>query len=433
MGLKPSPATVNKVLLPAMRQVVNRPKLASAFFGRDRWGNPFGDERYEDPYPMLERMRADGRVVYRGMYQLWFVLGHDEILRVLNHPNVSSHQQIADLMGARPYSQLREETRAFYLNWMLIQDPPDHGRLRRLVNRAFTVRRIAELETKVEQVSAELITGLRDRTTIEIVDAFNRPLPVNVIAAMLGIPEDRWRWAQELIPQLTRFLNPMEPWTHDEVDDAVAEFRDYTLELADERRADPREDLMTALVHAEDDGDRLTRDELVANAGLLFFAGMDTTSSQLGNALLALEDHPEQRALVRSTPDLWPNAVEELVRFDGPIGLTQRFSTGEVDLGETTIPAGSNIAVMIPSGNRDPERWDDADQLRLDRPDPRPITFGHGAHHCLGHALARMELRIGLRALVEELGDYTIDRDHIVWRRDMALRGPTHLMVTRGT
>lgn len=432
MALKPSPATVNKVLMPAMRQVVNRPKLAKALFGRDRWGNPFGDERYEDPYALLERMRADGNVVYRGIYQLWFVLGHDEIMSVLNHPNVSSHQQIADLMGVRPYSQMQEQTRSFYLNWMLIQDAPDHGRLRRLVNRAFTVRRIGELESEVERVTTDLIADLRGRDSIEMVSEFNRPLPVNVIAAMLGMPEERWTWAQELIPNLTKFLNPFEPWTHDEVDDAVAEFRKYTLELADERRADPRDDLMTALVQAEDDGDRLSQDELVANAGLLFFAGMDTTASQLGNALLALEDHPEQRALVRDNPDLWPNAVDELIRFDGPIGMTQRFATGEVQLGDQTIPSGSNIAVMIPAGNRDPRQWDNPNDLILDRPDPRPLTFGHGAHHCLGHALARMELRIGLRALIEELGDYTIDRDSVVWRRDLAVRGPLEMRITRG-
>ena len=432
MDLRPSPATVNKVLMPVMRQVFTRPKLADALFGRDRWGNPFGDHRYENPYPMLQTMRSEGPVVYRALYQLWFVTGHDEILQVLNHPNVSSRQQIADLMGVHPYSRMREQTRSFYLDWMLIQDAPDHGRLRRLVNRAFTIKRVGELESKVEQVTEELITEMRGQDTIEMVGAFNRPLPVNVIAAMLGMPPDRWKWAQGLVPQLTKFLNPFEPWSCDEIDDAVAEFRDYVLELAEQRRAHPRDDLMSALVEAEDEGDRLTRDELVANAGLLFFAGMDTTASHLGNSLLALEDYPDQRALVRDEPDLWPNAIEELLRYDGPIGMTQRFATAEVEIGGHTIPARSNIAVMIPAGNRDPREWDNADTLVLDRSDPRPITFGHGAHHCLGHALARMELRVGLRALIEELRDYTIDRSSVVWRRDLALRGPNHLMLRRG-
>ncbi len=432
MDLSPSPATVNKVLIPVMRQIFTRPKLANALFGRDRWGNPFGDERYENPYPMLETMRAEGPVVYRGLYQLWFVMGHDEVQEVLNHPGASSRQQFADLMGVRPYSQLREETRSFFLDWMLVQDPPDHGRLRRLVNRAFTVRRVVELESSIAGLADELIAELPASGPIEIVSAFNRRLPVNVIGAMLGMPSERWSWAQALVPRLTQFLNPFERWDHRDVDDAVAEFRSYVLELADLRRAEPADDLITALVQAEDEGDRLTRDELVANVGLLFFAGMDTTSSQLGNALVALADFPDQRSLVRDNPDLWPNAVEELLRYDGPIGLGQRFATSDIELAGQTIPAGSNVAVMVPAGNRDPGRWDRPDQLVLDRPDPRPITFGHGAHHCLGHALARTELRIGLRALVDALGDYTIDRDRIIWRRDMALRGPIQLYLTPG-
>lgn len=432
MDLRPSPATVNRVLIPAMRQVFMRPRLAEAIFGRDRWGNPFGDQRYEDPFPMLTAMRTEGPVVYRALYQIWFVTGHDEILEVLNHPDVSSREQIAGVMGVRPYSRMRDQTRAFYLDWMLIRDAPDHGRLRRLVNRAFTVRRIAEIEPRVEEVANQLMVELRGQDTVEIVGAFNRRLPVNVIAAMVGIPADRWGWAQELVPRLTQFLNPFEPWSHQDVDDAVAEFRDYALELAEQRRRAPRDDLLSALVQATDAGDRLTRDELVANLGLLFFAGMDTTASQLGNALLALEDHPEQRARVRSEPTLWANAVEELLRYDGPIGLTQRYACADLVIGGTTIPAGSNIAVMIPAGNRDPARWADPDELILDRPDPRPITFGHGAHHCLGHALARTELRVGLRALVEEFGDYTIDRETVEWRRDQALRGPTRMVLTRG-
>lgn len=432
MDLKPKPAHVNRVLIPAMRQIFIRPKLGQALFGRSRWGNPFGDQRYADPYPMIEAMRADGPVVYRPLFQMWFVTGHDEVLEALNDPGVSSRRQLVDLMLARPYSKLQQPTRDFYLNWMLLQDPPDHGRLRRLVSRAFTVRRVAELEPKITAVTEELIADMRGVDTIEMVKAFNRPLPISVIAALVGIPRERWRWAENLVGDLTKFINPFEPWTSDQVDGAVQAFRSYVLELSDQRRRQPEDDLLTALVQAEDDGDRLTTDEVVANVGLLFFAGMDTTMSQLGNSLLALERFPDQRRLVRENPDLWPNAVEELLRFDGPLVQTQRYALTDVQIGGHDVPAGSNIAIMISGGNRDPRTYAEPDRLVLDRSDPRPVTFGYGAHHCLGHALARLELRVGLKALIEELGDYTIDHDRVVWRRDLALRGPLQLVVQRG-
>jgi len=419
-------------LLPVLRAIAGRAWLSNALFARDRWGNPFAEEQTVDPFPAVRAMWDDGPVTYRRRYRQWFVVGYDECQIVLNHPAASAGERVDDMLEeVAPFNKLAPQTKSFFRSWMLLRDGTEHARLRRLVSRTFTPRRIAEWEPVVQRAVSELLDDMGDRKSVEIVSAFNRPLPVNVISAIVGIPPDRSEWIGEIVAATATFLDPFNSFDPATIDEAVSEFRTYILGLAEDRVANPQPDLLTALAEAEDEGDRLTEDELVANVGLLVFAGHDTTTHMLGNAMVALAANPAQRRLVREDPELWPNAVEELLRFDTSVATINREVSEVIDLNGTVLPAGSSVSLVLNGANRDPRRWDNPWELQLDRDDPRPLAFGHGRHHCLGHALARMELRIGLEAFVERFGDYTVDTTRAEWRKSVVLRGPVTLHVNR--
>lgn len=423
---------VESFMLPIIRTAAQRPWLSNLMFRRDPWGNPFDPDLVAKPYIYVERMWADGPIVYRKAFRRWFILGYEECQYLANHPGASAGLQIDDFFtDVRPYSRLAPETKDFFRDWMLLRDGDHHARLRNLVSRTFTPRRIAGLEPLIQTAVDDLIDAMGDRSSIEMFAEFNRPLPVNVICMLLGIPAERAEWIGEVVADISTFLDPTSNFSVDRVDDAHRRFREYILDLAHERLVSPQDDLITALAQAEDGDDRLTEDELVANAGLLVFAGHDTTAHMLGNALVALAEHPDQRALVRGKPDLWPNAVEELLRFDSTLIATARQLTEDITIGDVTIPSGAAVSLHLVGANRDRRRYDRPELLQLDRENPRPLSFGHGIHHCLGHSLARTELRIALSSIVERFGDFTIDPDGIDWRLSTTLRGPTRLELTR--
>lgn len=420
-----------QVLLPLVRGVVQRPRLASAFFRFDRWGNPFTEAIFRDPYPSYHKVRADGPVVYRSLYQQWFVSGYDEVREVLGSDKVDVGAQIDVLLDVRPYTGLTEQAAWLFRHFLLMLDPPDHGRLRSLVARAFTPRRVADLEGRIRSLATGALDGLvaSGEDTWEMVEAYNLPLPVNVIAHLLGLPEDRWHWARHNTHRLVQLLDPFQAFDPADVNQAAAEAWEVWGALADERRANPTDDMLTGLVEVEEDGDRLSRDELVVMAAFLMGAGFETTASLLGNATVALAAHPDQRDLLRRSPDLWPNAVEELIRYDTSVRRDPRHTIAPLTVGGVTIPAGANVLLMLDAANHDPRHYDDPDNLRLDRADPRPVSFGYGIHHCLGANLARLELKVGLQCLLEAAGDYTVDPDAVVWKRSATLRGPSRLPI----
>ncbi len=423
---------VEQVLMPAVRELVSRPKLADVLFRFDGWGNPFDPINAVDPFPTWERMRADGAVVHRKLYQQWFVMGYEEARFVLSSDAFITSNQIDVLLDVRPYNKLTTQGQEFMRLWLLLVDPPAHTRLRRLVSRAFTPRRIAELEPKIAKLTDELLEEMGDEPTVEVMSAFCDRLPVAVIAELLGLPRERWDWSQRTTDSMVQLLSPFDRFDIAPINEVIADVHGYWGSLADERLADPQDDLLTALVQAEDEGDRLTRQELVAVIAFLMGAGHETTTNLLGNSIVHMARNPEQRTLVRDNPDLWPNAVEEFIRYDTSVKIAPRATIRDVEVGDQTIPAGQNILVQISAANRDERRFERPNELLLDRTDPSPISFGHGLHHCLGASLARLELRIGLSKFVERFGDYTVVDDDIDWKWSSTLRGPSHLEVTRG-
>ena len=417
------------ILIPALRATATRPWLNRLLFARDPWGNPFADENRADPSAIVARMWEDGPVTNRPFWGRWFVVGHEECLAALTHDGTSAGQDVDALFDAvRPYRRLAPTTKGFFRRWLLLLDGADHHRVRGPMARAFTPRRIAALADGIRDDVDELLAAIERQDEIDLVAAFNRPLPRRTLTRLLGVPTDLGDELGDLAIRLAAFLDPVETFDVDDLDTAVREFHASVGGLVAARRERPGDDLVSEL--AADPATAL--DELVANVGLLLFAGHDTTTGFLGTAALALAEHPDQRALVAEDPDLWENAIEELLRWDPPVGAVLRRVTADLELGTDAIPAGASLSIELWAANRDPRRWDDPWELRLDRPDPRPLAFGFGAHHCVGAALARLQARIALQAMVERLGEFTIDRDRIEWRRSALLRGPTFLPLRPG-
>jgi cytochrome P450 len=332
------------------------------------------------------------------------------------------------LLSVRPYSQLSDPAKAGLRTWVLLSDPPDHTRLRGLVSRTFTPKRIESWEPRITAVANELIETIRAQSNPEVVAAFTTKLPIYVIGEILGLPREKWDWLKTKSDVVATLLDPFLAFDAAAMNGHLAELRTYFQEIAEQRRIEPRDDLISALVHAND-GDALTDDEFVAMVELLLMAGHETTTLMLGNAIVALAAHPEQRELFRTRQELRANAVEELLRFDTSVTTAVRVATREFELGGKTIKKGARVAVLLGAANRDLRRFADANELKLDRENPRPISFGHGIHHCVGAALARMELRIGLGTFVDAFTDYTVDPTTITWKQSGALRGPTILRV----
>lgn len=423
---------IESVAIPLLRQVVARPWLAKLAFRLDPWGNPLEPERVADPMIQAEVIRRDPPVVWKPVYQQWFVTGYDEAREALGSTSAGVANQAEVLLDVRPFTRLSGQARRFVTNLMLLSDPPQHTRLRGLVNRAFTPKQVSSITERMELIVDELIAGLPDGE-VELMAGFAQPFPARVIAEMFGFPVDEFEWLRRVSTSMVKLTDVMVGFDPDEVSDAIAEFSTRILDLAAERLAEPRDDLLTGLAQAEDDGgDRLSDEELVAVAGIILIAGHETTAIMIALSLLALQQHPEQRALIDARPELWPNAVEELLRYDTALRADPRNAIEDFELAGNRIKKGQNILIMNFLANRDLRRWPDADELRLDRDDPVGLSFGHGIHYCLGANLARAELLAALPKLLETLGDYRIDTDRIAWRPSTVLRSIDRFPVIRG-
>ncbi len=306
-------------------------------------------------------------------------------------------------------------------------DPPDHTRLRTLVAKAFTVRRVEQLRPRVRETALQLVTDMKAAgPPVDLVDAFALPLPVAVICELLGVPvADRPRfrvWSDNALS--TSRL------TAEQFVASREEMRDYMRGLIAGHRAEPADDLMTALIEARDQEDRLSELELVDLCVGILVAGHETTASQIPNFIVTLMDHPAALERLRSDASLIPGAVEELLRYV-PLGAGSgfpRYATEDVQVGDVLVRAGEPVVVAVGAANRDPLRFDDADELRVDRPTAAHLGFGHGVHHCLGAALARMELQEALRALLFEWPGLRLAGD-IRWKTEMLVRGPVTMPV----
>jgi cytochrome P450 len=382
-------------------------------------------EGQADPYPHYARMRDEARVS-RTAFGPYVVNGYEECLGVLRDPRlgrgVGIEDTSTDLFGAA--GTRRSEFLDLSQHNMLLSDPPDHTRLRRLVSRSFTPRQVERLRPAVHELVDGLLDILAAMSEVDFMAEFGLPLPMSVIGELVGVPISERAYLQ---PHVRAAAKGIEPVLSDEETEAAIEaitfLGGYFVELLEERRRHPCEDLLTALVQARESDDRLTDDEIASTAILLFAAGFETTTNLLGNGLLALLRHPDQLADWRAHPDIASTAVEELLRFDSPVQFNLRTALEPADLVGEPLARGDRIVVLQGAANHDPARFAGADELDLRRRDNAPLSFGWGIHHCIGAALARMEGEIAFNALLARFDTIELLEDEAHWRPSFTLRG----------
>jgi cytochrome P450 len=394
--------------------------------------NPFEPGFTDDPYPQYARLRA-AAPVYEHPFGFWLLTGYEDVAWLLRAPGLSvEDRNVAPgpMMELRAAMRGDSKPRTDGIS-MLDRDAPDHTRLRRLVTKAFTPRAIAALQPRIEELVDGMLAAAGAQGQADLVEALAFPLPFAVISEMLGTPAADHERIRQLSGTLVRSLEPInDPELVKAIDAADNELADIMLDMIAWKRDHPADDLLTALINAEDGGDVLSDDELMAQTLLLYIAGHETTVNLIAGGVLALLRHPGQLALLREDPALVPAAVEELLRYDSPVHSSRRITLEPVTLRDLTIPAGAFVLAGLASANRDQAFWGpDADELRLTRPNARQhVSFGAGPHHCLGASLARLEATVAIEHLVTRFPGLALDGD-VTWNGRINLRGPAHLPV----
>jgi cytochrome P450 len=396
--------------------------------------NPLDPAFIADPYPTYHRLRTTAPVL-RTPVGFWLATRYDDCALVLHDRRYGKDFAGSTVRRSGPEA-LKEPAVANLARTMLVADPPDHTRLRGLVVKAFTAKRVAEMRPRIEAIVDQLIDRVEAKGRMDLIWDFAHRLPVIVICDMLGIPEEDRQQFFDQSRVNARLLDPV-PMSREEMDRANANSLAvgvYFDSLFERRRREPMDDLTTLLVQAEEAGDRLSPQELRANVGLLFAAGHETTANLIGNGMLALHRNPDQLERLRREPALIPNAIEELLRYDSSVQLSARVAMQETELGGQTIAAGETVVTLLGAANRDPAKFADPDRLDVARRDIRPISFGGGIHFCLGAQLARLEGEIAFASLLRRLPGLELEGiDQPQWRQSFTLRGLQHLPAVWGT
>jgi cytochrome P450 len=389
-----------------------------------------------DPHPTYTRLRNEAPVFWNG--NAWLISRYDDIVTLLNDPRMSSARTDAHYAALPP--EVRAELQPLHhvlSSRMLLSDPPTHTRLKNLVTPAFSARMTTTRRAGMQAVVDRFIDACLAKGEIDAMHDFATPVPSWVIADILGVPQSDQprftRWSEDQVRVYDR------PGTvHDRIEvmrqgqRSMLEMRDYLVEIIDARRRDPRDDLITRLVQAEEEGDRLSRDELVVMIVAILIGGNNSTAHLIGNALLTLLRHPDALARLRAAPELIRPAIEEVLRYESPVQATSRVAKADVEIGGQTIRAGDNVSVLIGSANRDPAAFDDPDEFVIDRHPNRHLTFAHGPHFCLGTSTARALAQAAVLTFVQRCG--TIEsRGEPTLIDGFSFRGPKTLPVAVAT
>ncbi|WP_436495329.1 cytochrome P450 [Actinokineospora sp. HUAS TT18] len=395
--------------------------------------NPFAPGFDQNPYPHYAELRAADAVQEHPL-GFWYVSRFEDVTTLLRSGLSVEPRHLAP----HPVRDEMRKAAAGDGDWrlgglsMLDRDPPDHTRLRGLVAKVFTPRAINALAPNITALVDAALDRMADLGRFDVVDELAFPLPFAVITDMMGMPPTDEARLRELTGTLVRSLEPVvDPELAARIGESDREFARLTADAIAWKRANPADDLLTALIAAEHEGDVLSDDELIAQVGLLYVAGHETTVNLISNGVVALLRNPDQLAALRADPSLIDNAVEELLRYDSPVQLSRRITTSAFELAGREIPAGIFVIAGLASANHDPDFWGpDAGELRLDRPNARHhVSFGAGPHHCLGAALARLEGRIALGRLVERFPNLALDGP-VEWNGRINLRGAAKVPVT---
>ncbi len=391
--------------------------------------NPFLASHRRDPHASWQRLREESPVTWCRGFGAWLLTRYDDCDAVLRDPNFTADRNKTVLVRAiRFLARKNPDFIGLLDSNLLMIDGVDHRRLRGLVSQAFTPRRVAALRPRVEAMVDELLDEVAEEEEIDLVARIAHRVPVVVIAELLGVPvadrENFLRWSTGMVGMLDPLqgsggVAPMR--------DALTSLNAYFRPLLAERREAPRDDLLSAMIAAEDAGEKLAERDVLALASLLLVAGHETTSNLIGNAVVALLQNRGERKRLTDDLSLLPSAVDEFLRFDSPIQMTDRAAIADCEIGGQRIKAGQLVLTALAGANRDPARFEDPHRLDVGRADNRHLAFGHGNHFCLGSQLARLEAEVVLGALLRRFPDFEGPSSPEDWHRSMLLRGPVAL------
>ncbi len=384
--------------------------------------NPFHPARRRDPYPSLREQRERAPVHYSRALRLWILTRHADVQRVLRDPEFSVERRTQLQPFAWMMRGLHPDFVGMVRTNLLMLDPPDHTRIRGLVSKAFTARAVERLRPRIEALVDELLDRAAQLREIDWIGDFAGPLPVRVIAELLGVPlGDRAsfvRWSHDLTALLDPFSGDIR-----QAERSYLALADYFREIFASRRREPRDDLISALLASEEQGSRLSEAEILSVCSLILTAGHETTTHLLGNAVAALLRHPDERKRFCDDPGLARSAVEEFLRFDSPVQFSDRVSTQPVEIAGRRIEAGQLVICHIASANRDPAVFADPERLDLGRRDNSHLAFSYGQHFCLGAQLARAEAQIALSRFVQRFPRFDGDPERGQRHPSVTLRG----------
>ena len=379
----------------------------------------FSDETRDNPFPMFDRLRENDPL-YETNFGYWYVTRYDDVVTLLRDTRLTSGRGVPDSLGVT-----EDPLRGIMDAWMMALDGEAHSRTRRMISRAFTPRSVEGMRPMVTALAERLVGALLERGGGDIIDHLAFPLPMDVTRVLFGV--DSATWDAEVVALFDParlaagggFVQSMEVLTA------------FLADFIPNRKAAAGADLFTALSSPDENGDRLSDHEQVANAVLLLTAGFETTMSLIALTVRDLLLHPDQLELLRADWALTRNAVEEVLRYDPPALFTSRFATVDIEVAGGTIPAGSNVLFSSLAANRDPARYPDPDRFDIRRPDIRPVTFGGGVHNCIGAALARLEAEVAIATLFQAAPDLRLTTDDVVWQADNpSVRRPVRLEVS---
>ena len=385
--------------------------------------SPYDYDIHDDPYPTYARLRAEAPLFRNDELDFWALSRHADVLDAFRNP-----RQLSNRFGVSldPAAYGPEAHRAMSF---LAMDPPRHTRMRSLVSKAFTPRRVSELEGRVRAIALEHIEAALERQTFDFVSEVAGRLPMDVISEMLGVPRADRTEVRRLADLLVHRDEGLFDIPHEGLEAALS-LAGYFGTMVTERRTAPTDDLTSALLHADVDGDRLTDDEVISFLFLMTVAGNETTTKLLANAWYWGWRFPDERARVLADPSLVPNWIEETLRYDTSTQMLLRVTTGEVELLGTLLPDGARVLLLLGSANRDEDAFEHPDRYDLERDTSKLISFGSGRHFCLGAALARLEARVGLSELVTRVADYDIDEGRSERVHSINVRGFAALPTT---
>lgn len=395
----------------------------------------FCEERLQDPYPLFARLRAEDPVHWCAPMKLWLVTRHDLCLAGLKDERFSSNRTDMYVQALPADLKARVQPLLDHVaKWIQLTDEPDHTRLRKLVNLAFTPRMISQLRPRIEGLVDGLLDGVRAGRECDLIAAFCQPLPATVICEMLGIPlaeRDRFRELVELIMHFSTAGGPNLHRHADRAHDALREVIGLFERLVAERRRAPRDDLLSALATAEADGEKLSNEELYAMCVFVFLAGHETTTNGIASGVLALLRHPEQFARLRGDVDAFVRGtVEEALRWESPVTRAVRKAREPIGLAGRSVAAGQLVVFLLGAADRDPAVFAQPDAFDIARSPNRHLAFGYGAHFCLGAVLARMEMEIAFRAIVRRVPTLRLASADLAWKPTMGIRALVRLPVT---